>query len=190
MGRLGERIGSLEAVMVAVRDWSDRAADASSSAVAASVCSATRLAAVVDVIGGALAFILSVTIKGPKIGTTAVVGLLIAGQLAAATAIDRFGWFGFDRSGSTGRACSGSLCSRRAPRSRSGGERQGVDGRTVYLIWGSTYLGIKVAGDTIPAFFAVSTRFILAGSLMAVWVAWRRERGALRVTRRGSPPRR
>ena len=55
---------------------------------------------------------------------------------------------------------------------------------TVYLIWGSTYLGIKVAGDTIPAFFAVSTRFILAGSLMAVWVAWRRERGALRVTRR------
>ena len=26
-----------------------------------------------------------------------MVGLLIAGQLAAATAIDRFGWFGFDR---------------------------------------------------------------------------------------------
>jgi len=49
--------------------------------------------------GGAIgAFIvLSITIAGPRIGTTATVGLLIAGQLAAATAIDRYGWFGFDR---------------------------------------------------------------------------------------------
>ena len=54
---------------------------------------------------------------------------------------------------------------------------------TVYLIWGSTYLGIKVAGDTIPAFFAVSSRFLLAGALLAGWVAWRQGRGALRVTR-------
>ncbi len=54
----------------------------------------------------------------------------------------------------------------------------------VYLIWGSTYLGIKVAGDTIPSFFAVSSRFLIAGALMAVWVAWRLGRGALRVTRR------
>ena len=54
----------------------------------------------------------------------------------------------------------------------------------VYLIWGSTYLGIKVAGDTIPAFFAVSSRFVIAGTLMAAWVAWRRGRGALRITRR------
>jgi drug/metabolite transporter (DMT)-like permease len=52
------------------------------------------------------------------------------------------------------------------------------------LIWGSTYLGIKVAGDTIPAFSAVSFRFILAGGLMAGWVAWRRGLGAFRVTRR------
>jgi drug/metabolite transporter (DMT)-like permease len=55
---------------------------------------------------------------------------------------------------------------------------------TVYLIWGSTYLGIKLAGDTIPAFFAVSSRFLIAGALMAAWVAWRRGRRALRVTRR------
>ena len=54
----------------------------------------------------------------------------------------------------------------------------------VYLIWGSTYLGIKVAGDTIPSFVAVSSRFLIAGSLMAAWVAWRRGRGALRVSRR------
>jgi drug/metabolite transporter (DMT)-like permease len=54
----------------------------------------------------------------------------------------------------------------------------------VYLIWGSTYLGIKVAGDTIPSFVAVSSRFLIAGALMAGWVAWRRGRGALRVARR------
>jgi transporter family-2 protein len=49
--------------------------------------------------GGALgaAIVFSITISGPKIGTTAVVGLLIAGQLVAATVIDRYGWFGFDR---------------------------------------------------------------------------------------------
>ena len=54
----------------------------------------------------------------------------------------------------------------------------------VYVIWGSTYLGIKVAGDTIPAFSAVSARFILAGALMAAIVAWRQGRRALRITRR------
>ena len=54
----------------------------------------------------------------------------------------------------------------------------------VYLIWGSTYLGIKVAGDTIPAFAAVSSRFLIAGLLMAAIVALRRGRGALRITRK------
>jgi drug/metabolite transporter (DMT)-like permease len=53
----------------------------------------------------------------------------------------------------------------------------------VYLIWGSTYLGIKVAGDTIPAFFAVSTRFLIAGALMAALVVVRRGGAALRVRR-------
>ncbi len=45
---------------------------------------------------------------------------------------------------------------------------------TVYLIWGSTYLGIKLAGETIPPIFAASIRFIAAGALMAAFVAWRR----------------
>ena len=54
----------------------------------------------------------------------------------------------------------------------------------VYVIWGSTYLGIKVAGDTIPAFSAVSARFLLAGGLMASLVAWREGWRALRGTRR------
>lgn len=54
----------------------------------------------------------------------------------------------------------------------------------VYVVWGSTYLGIKVAGDTIPAFFAVSWRYLIAGALMAAWLAWRRGGATLRVTRR------
>ena len=54
----------------------------------------------------------------------------------------------------------------------------------VYLIWGSTYLGIKLAGDTIPAFTAVSWRFLIAGTLMAVIVALRSGRAALRITRK------
>jgi drug/metabolite transporter (DMT)-like permease len=54
---------------------------------------------------------------------------------------------------------------------------------TVYIVWGSTYLGIKVAGETIPSFFAVSARFLLAGAVLATWVAWRRGAAAFRVTR-------
>lgn len=53
---------------------------------------------------------------------------------------------------------------------------------TVYVLWGSTYLGIAYAGETIPPLFAASTRFIAAGALMAVIVRLRG--GSLRVGRR------
>jgi drug/metabolite transporter (DMT)-like permease len=53
----------------------------------------------------------------------------------------------------------------------------------VYVIWGSTYLGIELAGETIPPLFAVTWRFLVAGALMAGWVAWRRGFSALRVSR-------
>ena len=53
---------------------------------------------------------------------------------------------------------------------------------TVYVIWGSTYLGIYYAGHTIPPLFAASTRFITAGTLMAGIVVARG--GTLRATRR------
>jgi drug/metabolite transporter (DMT)-like permease len=53
---------------------------------------------------------------------------------------------------------------------------------TVYVIWGSTYLGIAYAGETIPPLFAASTRFITAGALMAGVV--RARGGSLRVSRR------
>ena len=54
---------------------------------------------------------------------------------------------------------------------------------TVYLIWGSTYLGIKYAGETIPPLFAAGTRFVAAGLLMAAFTAQRRGVRALRVRR-------
>ena len=54
---------------------------------------------------------------------------------------------------------------------------------TVYVIWGSTYLGIFYAGQTIPPLFAASTRFITSGALMALFVLVVR-RGTLRVPRR------
>jgi drug/metabolite transporter (DMT)-like permease len=53
---------------------------------------------------------------------------------------------------------------------------------TVYVIWGSTYLGIAYAGETIAPLFAASTRFIVAGLLMAGVVRLRG--GTLRITRR------
>jgi drug/metabolite transporter (DMT)-like permease len=52
----------------------------------------------------------------------------------------------------------------------------------VYIIWGSTYLFIAIAGETIPVMLAVSTRFIAAGSIMAAIVLWRG--GSLRIGRR------
>ena len=54
---------------------------------------------------------------------------------------------------------------------------------TVYVIWGSTYLGIYYAGQTIPPLFAASTRFITSGTLMTLFVVFVR-RGSLRVPRR------
>ena len=52
---------------------------------------------------------------------------------------------------------------------------------TVYVIWGSTYLGIKLAGETIPPLFAVGTRFVAAGVLMAGFTVWRRGPHVFRV---------
>jgi drug/metabolite transporter (DMT)-like permease len=52
---------------------------------------------------------------------------------------------------------------------------------TVYVIWGSTYLAIAYAGETIAPLFAASTRFIVAGLLMAGVVLLRG--GRLRISR-------
>jgi drug/metabolite transporter (DMT)-like permease len=52
----------------------------------------------------------------------------------------------------------------------------------VYIIWGSTYLAIAITVETLPPLFAVSTRFIAAGSLLALIVV--RRGGSLRISRR------
>lgn len=102
MGRFGERIGTLEAL-------------AFSTAVTAVITIAVLVVARRSLdgfaagwsspawlwLGGAMgAFIvLSITVAGPRIGVVATAGLLIVGQLAMATLIDRFGWFGVERIG-------------------------------------------------------------------------------------------
>jgi drug/metabolite transporter (DMT)-like permease len=47
----------------------------------------------------------------------------------------------------------------------------------IYLIWGSTYLAIRYAIETIPPFLMAGTRFVLAGVLL---YGWARLRGASR----------
>jgi drug/metabolite transporter (DMT)-like permease len=54
---------------------------------------------------------------------------------------------------------------------------------TVYILWGSTYLGIELAGETMPPFFAAGARFLIAGTLMLGIVAWRRGTAVLRLTK-------
>jgi drug/metabolite transporter (DMT)-like permease len=53
---------------------------------------------------------------------------------------------------------------------------------TVYLVWGSTYLAIKISVRTLPAFLSAGSRFLLAGALLAlILVATGR---SIRVSRR------
>ena len=44
----------------------------------------------------------------------------------------------------------------------------------IYLIWGSTYLAIKYAIETVPPFLMTGTRFLIAGSVLFAWSALRR----------------
>ena len=46
----------------------------------------------------------------------------------------------------------------------------------LYIIWGSTYLGIKYAIETIPPFFMGGVRFLIAGLLMLVWCIIKKEK--------------
>ena len=53
----------------------------------------------------------------------------------------------------------------------------------VYVVWGSTYLGIRVMVETVPPLLGSGIRFAVAGLLFATWVALRRGPSALRVSR-------
>jgi len=39
----------------------------------------------------------------------------------------------------------------------------------LYIVWGSTYLGIKVAIETIPPFFHGGVRFLISGFILVIW---------------------
>lgn len=54
---------------------------------------------------------------------------------------------------------------------------------TLYFVWGSTYIGIKVSVESMPAFIMASGRFLLAGLLLLGWSVIRDGRAALRMNR-------
>ena len=54
----------------------------------------------------------------------------------------------------------------------------------VYVLWGSTYLAIAYVVDTVPPLVGMGLRFGTASLLLLAYVAVRRGRAALRVTRR------
>ena len=99
-GRLGDRVGSLEAVATA---------SLIGAFVALSVLVVARrsLSGVGDalgspkwmLLGGVMSalIIFAITIAGPRIGIVATTALLIAAQFTLATLIDRNGWFGVEQ---------------------------------------------------------------------------------------------
>lgn len=46
----------------------------------------------------------------------------------------------------------------------------------VYVVWGSTYLGIDLAVRTMPPFLMASVRFLIAGPLLYAWATRRGDR--------------
>ena len=54
----------------------------------------------------------------------------------------------------------------------------------IYLVWGSTYLAIKYAIETVPPFLMTGVRFLIAGSVLFAWSAIR----ARRTTTTAEPP--
>ena len=43
----------------------------------------------------------------------------------------------------------------------------------VYLIWGSTYLAIRYAVETLPPFLMAGCRYIVAGGILLAWARWK-----------------
>jgi drug/metabolite transporter (DMT)-like permease len=53
---------------------------------------------------------------------------------------------------------------------------------TVYVVWGSTYLAIRVMVRTVPPLLSSGVRFLIAGALLAGWVRLRGGRAATRAS--------
>ena len=96
-GRLGDRIGSLEALACAV-------VVGGVTALAVLLVARRSLGGLRAgfegpkwmLLGGIMSvvIVLAITVAGPQIGIVATSAFLIVGQFSLATAIDRFGWFG------------------------------------------------------------------------------------------------
>jgi drug/metabolite transporter (DMT)-like permease len=54
----------------------------------------------------------------------------------------------------------------------------------LYVVWGSTYLGIAIAVDSIPPFLMAAVRFLLAGTILMAWSIAREGRSFVVPTRR------
>jgi len=99
-GRLGERVGSLEAVATA-------SLIGGLVALAVLLVARRSLAGLEEalgspkwmLLGGVMSalIILAITVAGPRIGIVATTAVLIAAQFTLATVIDRNGWFGVER---------------------------------------------------------------------------------------------
>ncbi len=99
-GRLGDRVGSLEAVTTA-------AVVGGAIAIAALLVARRSLGGVGEAVSGpkwqllggvmSVFIVLAITVAGPRIGVVATTAFLIAAQFGLATAIDRYGWFGVER---------------------------------------------------------------------------------------------
>ena len=56
----------------------------------------------------------------------------------------------------------------------------------VYLVWGSTYLAIRVTVETVPPFLSAGARFGFAGAAMLAFLAVRRGASVLRPDARAA----
>jgi transporter family-2 protein len=96
-GRLGDRIGSVEALTTAV-------VVAAATALIMLLVARRSLGGLHAgftgprwmLLGGIMSVVvvLAITVAGPQIGVVATTAFLIVGQFTLATVIDRFGWFG------------------------------------------------------------------------------------------------
>ena len=59
---------------------------------------------------------------------------------------------------------------------------------TVYLVWGSTYLAIKIMVETVPPFLGAGLRFLAAGTILAAWLLIKNGLQSLRFTRAQARP--
>ena len=54
----------------------------------------------------------------------------------------------------------------------------------VYIVWGSTYLAIRITVETLPPLLSGGVRFLIAGAILYLWLVIRRGPAGVRVSRR------